>query len=268
MIRIKRGAEPPGLVTTRASELQRVGAIATQRIPTADEIGIEYQFVRSLLYKRQFYKCCFCEFKEQDTFNPVEHYRPKARADRSPGSPQQHGYWWLAWTWKNLLFARQPCNTQYKRMRFPLEPGSVVLSAGQAPPGTERPLLIDPAAENPLVHIQFRRTSINLRTYWIPFSRAGSQKGDWTIRIIGLDRRALLDHYNDHVARVVSPVVARVSAALQSNDLQRIHGSWTQATEELLYRAQPFVALSYDALDHYFPRRVRRQRRLSLLQPR
>jgi hypothetical protein len=49
-------------------------------------------------------------------------------------------YWWLAYSWDNLVFSCQACN-RAKRNRFPvigqrLEPGD--------PSGAERPLLLDP----------------------------------------------------------------------------------------------------------------------------
>ncbi|HMY18924.1 MAG TPA: hypothetical protein PKA58_21505, partial [Polyangium sp.] len=70
-----------------------------------------------------------------------EHYRPKAEADRRPGSHETHGYHWLAFTWSNLYFSCPDCNRSYKRTRFPLEHGSIALKTRKRPPGQEIPLL-------------------------------------------------------------------------------------------------------------------------------
>ena len=259
MIRIQRGREPQGLAAIRRTELARVGAIAAVRPPTSDEIGIRYQEVQRAIYERQFYKCCYCEFKEQQNYNDVEHYRPKAAADRRPGSLARHGYWWLAWTWQNLLFACPTCNRSYKRTQFPLDHGSTALPPPNAPPGSEKPLLLDPADRiDPIDHIEFCLTSMASRHYWMPRPRSGSRKGEWTIRVVGLDRPDLLDHYNEHVRVTVMPVVNRIEATLASQNAPAIGTFWAEATKRLLNARLPLSGLSYDALDHYFPL-VRRQ---------
>ena len=43
-------------------------------------------------------KCGFCEKDVTDHTPHVEHYRPKAK------------YWWLAYSWDNLLLACEECN--------------------------------------------------------------------------------------------------------------------------------------------------------------
>ena len=267
MIRLKRGREPGSLARIRKRELERVGSIATDRAPTADEIGVGYSVVRQDLWERQYYKCCFCEFKEQQPYNDVEHYRPKAEADRSPGSDDRSGYWWLAWTWRNLLFSCAPCNRSHKRTLFPLRAGSVPLAPRDIPPGREFPLLIDPFAENPMKHIQFRLTTVNGRDRWMPFPRRGSEKGRWTIQVAGLDHPRLLDHYHEHVEHHVMPRIEPIRDALGGRDPLAIQDAWSREARRLLVVRMPFAALSYDALDHFIPERVRVKFNLHLKQP-
>src|SRR5262249_42286898 len=152
--------------------------------------------VAGQLFALQGRKCCFCErpLVEPD-YHDVEHYRPKARARRDPGSVQTHGYWWLAWAWDNLLLACNPCNRSHKRDRFPLAPGSVALQQEEQPPGAERPFLIDPSQDDPINEIEFFEEVIGTRRRWVPRGRAGSLLGDWTIRVLGLDRPHLIDAY-------------------------------------------------------------------------
>ena len=51
-------------------------------------------------------KCCYCEQKIEQF--PVEHYRPKSI------------YYWLAYSWDNLLFCCPKCN-EYKSNKFEVE---------------------------------------------------------------------------------------------------------------------------------------------------
>lgn len=268
MIRLVRGDEPEALVSKREQELLRVGALAAVANPTSDEIGTGYSPVRNELYHGQFYKCAFCEMKEQQSYNDVEHFRPKAEADRSPGSPLRHGYWWLTWTWENLLFACQVCNRSSKRIQFPLAEGSVPLGPGEKPPGGETPLLIDPYTEDPIDFIQFRLANLNGRDCWRPFARNGSEKGDWTIRVAKLDRPELLDHYEEHVKEWVQPRAEEVAKALETGNHDEIREVWDKTTKRLLNPRQPFAALSHDALDHFVPFAVRSQYDLELRRPR
>lgn len=88
-------------------------------------------------------KCAYCETKTE--LMHVEHFRPK-----------RGGYYWLAYSWDNLLLSCPTCNTN-KSDEFPLAVGGVkatfannnvniqninTLSAGYDQ--SERPLLINP----------------------------------------------------------------------------------------------------------------------------
>ena len=251
----------------RSSQLKEVGAIAEVAAPTSDQIGDKYKVVRRTLWLRQDYKCCFCEFKEQHEYNDVEHYRPKAAVQRFEGGPVLPGYWWLAWTWANLMFACQSCNRSYKRTLFPLNPPSVPLRARQRPPGGEQPLLIDPFQEDPIDHIQFKQTKINKSRFWIPYPRDGSKKGFWTIRIAGLDRDTMRDLYHRHITNHVQREVEIIQSLMVSGD-PTITAAWQRATGILLNPQQDFVGLSYDVLDAHFPEGVRREHGLVLDRPR
>jgi 5-methylcytosine-specific restriction endonuclease McrA len=267
MIRLDRGPEPEPLARIRAEELARVGSIAAGGSPTSKEIGQRYAVVKDDLWKRQFYKCYFCESKIVDKYNDVEHYRPKAEADRSPGHPDTSGYWWLAWTWNNLMFSCALCNRSHKSTLFPLQLGSVPLALHETPPGQEMPLLIDPFDEDPIDHIQFRPLLVDGRERWMPLPRAGSEKGKWTIKVAGLDNPSLIDLYGDHVKDQVMPKIKDIQAALGGEDPHKVRESWDREARRLLINRLPFASLTYDVIDHFIPEPVRSRYDLELKKP-
>jgi hypothetical protein len=254
MIAIVRGPEPDKLRKVRLAELKRLldpAARKTHPHPNADEIGTKYNVVAEDLWRTQLFKCCYCEHKIPLSYNDVEHRRPKARANRRPGSTETHGYWWLAFTWSNLLFACPACNRSRKRDQFPLDVASIALAPKQPPPGKEVPLLLDPAEENGVEHIEFVFTQLpagarlpaGVRKHWWPRARRGSRTGDFTIRVCGLD--AHVELYDDHVNKEVRRVAEDLLHAIA-------HGNGVAAAFDralrLLHPAKPFVGLSYDAL--------------------
>ncbi|WP_224366952.1 HNH endonuclease [Hyalangium versicolor] len=270
MIRIHRGVEPAALTTARASELPRVQALAATRPPTQDDIGGRYKVAHDALWNAQHYKCCYCESREQSKRNDVEHFRPKSQADRRPGSHVDHGYWWLAWTWENLLFSCRNCN-QYpaKSGKFPLAEGSAVLQQRQLPPGQERPLLIDPAAESGIEHIQFvwMPHGVAKTGKWLPRPRNGSRRGAWSIRVCQLDRPDLLDLYGQHVEQNVMPMVEDLRVTMRGGSNAGVQRQWSRTLLRLLNPAQLYIGLSHDVLDHFIPAVVRKKHTLDLRLP-
>lgn len=250
MIRIDRGCEINSLAAIRIKNLQTLQQIANGgRDPLSKDItGYGTKEIRQTLYRRQFHKCCYCEKDVEQTHEDVEHFRPKAEADRTPGSLQRHGYWWMSFSWENLLYSCRQCNEPpAKGVRFPLEIGSTPLTAQSSPPGLEIPLLINPAEESGVPHIQFQNQRRGKRNMWIPVARNNSPKGSWTIKVCQLDRDSLIVRYNEHVQNFVIPTVTDVRTTLASKDAKKIYHSIERARRRLLGPQQRFVGLSYDA---------------------
>lgn len=269
MIRIRRAPEVeacPELPAVRGAELARVReALHASRKLDQRLLGNEYKVARRALAKGQHYKCCYCEDRLQDDrWEHVEHFRPKAEVRRDPPSAPATGYWWLTWTWENLLFSCVRCNAA-KGSHFPLLEGSTTLVPGQAPPGSERPALIDPAEEDPREHVQFRRYG----EHWIPWPR--TPRGEVMLRTVDLGleseheghRIGLQQSWDDH-AQSMCPAVEAIERALESNDRQRIRDAWDRHTKPFRVTSQRFVALALDVLDHHFPEHVRRRWDLEL----
>lgn len=252
MIVIGHTPEPTTLAGVRTSELTRVGALvdAGSR-PSGDEVGTAYRPMVTELRRMQFEKCCYCEWREQGEFNDVEHFRPKAEAIRGPGFPT-HGYWWLAWTWRNLLFACARCNRSEKNSEFPLASGSPLLAHPDDPPGLEQALLLDPSAgDSPFDHLRYTSFDEGGKTRWRVDALNGSLQGLETIRVLGLNRDPLMTDYTRHVERRVRPQVGYLNAALATEQPTVITAEWARVTRELLSPWEQFVALAYDALAQF-----------------
>jgi uncharacterized protein (TIGR02646 family) len=256
MIRIQYEPEPPKLSVVRDAELQRVSAL--NREPSEKELAKKYQSFGPKLWAMQHRKCCYCEKAIEHTFNDVEHFRPKLRADRRPGSDLTHGYWWLAWTWENLLFACPDCNRSGKNDGFPLESGSIPLSPFEQPPGREQPLLIHPGREDPALHIRFEPVDlfgVPGSRNWHARPRNGSVKGEQTIKLLRLNRPALLDLRRQHVDFVLAPEIEDLKARIESppSFVERWKRVLARRTESWAF----YAGLSRDVLDHSFPASVR-----------
>lgn len=131
------------------------------------------------------------------------------------------------------------------------------------PDGKELALLIDPARESGVDHIQFRPMPMAGRVRWLPVARNGSEKGEWTIRTCQLARDDLLDLYTAHVDLHVRPAVNDVRNAVDDGARR---GAWTRAVQ-LLNPRMPLTGLSFDVLDDAFPEAERARLRLTLHVP-
>lgn len=269
MIRIKREPEtaPAWLVNSEATERPVVaalpgasGPLVTQYVAgrARDAAGkplmvhqpqalvdgdaiTGYGKVRPNLWKMQHYKCCYCESTPEEKHHHVEHFRPKSC------------YWWLAWTWSNLMFCCNICN-EHKLDYFPLSTAEC-LQPKDPPPGTEKCLLIDPSdstAPDPLEHIEF----VSLGKYrWVPVPRNGSRLGQEVIAAVKLDRSTLLDRYRQH-AEKFEDAVARIWAQIAKQDPNELRDVWEDICDRWLKAEMPYAALSRDILTHHFAKQI------------
>jgi len=242
-----RGEEPEELRQVRGARVPILKALG--RAPSSDEIT-GYQVVAEHLWRVQRYKCCYCEHKIKKGFHDVEHYRPKARADRSPGCPETHGYWWLAYSWSNLLFACPACNRSGKNDRFPIAVGGTPLRPGDDAPGEETPLLIDPAGEvNPVSFIKFVRSSMAAGgpSLWFARPRTNDPRAAITIDVLKLNSQELLELRTDYVETILEPFLAALQSSVAAHDSASLETAFARALC-LLGRGLPYVGLTYDVL--------------------
>jgi uncharacterized protein (TIGR02646 family) len=149
--------------------------------------------VKNALRKAQHDKCAFCEAKiTHVSYGDVEHYRPKAGFVQQKGeSLGRPGYYWLAYEWSNLFLSCQLCNQRFKRNLFPLRDPTRRATTHQDDLTAEEPLLIDPGMIDPTIHILWKDE--------YPEAIPGSQEGQASIEILGLQREELAQQRREHL---------------------------------------------------------------------
>ena len=136
--------------------------------------------IKRKLLEAQHKKCCYCEIKcLASGHGDVEHFRPKGSVRQDSNSiVEKPGYYWLGYTWSNLLISCSLCNTTHKKNLFPLHnPYHRARNHNDEIENEER-MLVDPGAEDPRDHIRFQ--------YDAPV--ALTPRGEETIWVLGLER--------------------------------------------------------------------------------
>ena len=93
------------------------------------------------------------------------------------------GYYWLVYSWTNLYWSCSVCNSSYKKDLFPLSNPLERARSHTDDVGTEEPLIVDPGADDPSAHLEFRDEYVFALT----------EIGERTIEIVGLNRDELLE---------------------------------------------------------------------------
>lgn len=191
MIPIRKNPCVPAVLTcdeTNQSLSDLDNKVATGTELTTDDFDKDiygHQTVRDQLMSDQNYKCAYCESTLVGSYSDVEHFRPKTGYNQSKGdSLTKPGYYWLAYTWSNLLYSCNVCNRTYKKNLFPLE-DSTTRDISHKNIANEVPLFINPSQEDPADYIEFHHHII------CPIHTNGVErlKGKVTIGYLGLNER-------------------------------------------------------------------------------
>lgn len=264
MIRVTRGGAPPELAAEQAKRLPLAQQKIAEGVKLTRKDLAGYDKAKLRLYTGQHRKCAYCEDATKMPYEPVEHFRPALRAFRGP-SFSDVGYWWLAWTWENLLFACSICNSSFKRDLFPLEDGSAVMAAMDALPCSENAVLVDPADPldvDPMDLIVYQPVG----TRWIPTGRDGDLRGAAIVNLLGLSDAGHLDRYRDHVDQCLQHHVDRLRVLADLDDVLGFRTAWNDAVREAR-PVRPWSALAHDVLDYFFPLEVRVHMGVTLPRP-
>jgi len=110
--------------------------------------------IQKQLLQIYHYKCAYCEKKLIDSPKHIEHYRPK-----------NGGYYWLAYSWDNLLLCCGECNsakgnrfaTQNNKVNYNVEAFENIHNLGQGYDEIEKPMIINPEKDDLLHYIAFTK---------------------------------------------------------------------------------------------------------------
>jgi len=191
--------------------------------------------VKSSLKGAQHHKCCFCEKQQKDEYGAVEHFRPKKAFNNFKGEKlTKPGYFWLGYTWTNLLFVCARCNSaEFKGNQFPLKKGSTRARSHNDNLALEKPLLIDPVTVDPRKHIYFQEELV----------KSDTVEGKRTIKICGLDRDELNNFRKDKIDNLKARLVILMMAKYHTpQDVQ-------QAKDYLIKAQKPDSEYSGAAID-------------------
>lgn len=138
--------------------------------------------IKASLINSQNGKCAFCEQNILSvSHGDIEHFRPKGGyKQNNKDILNTPGYYWLAYTWDNLLFACEICNQSFKKNLFPIRNQAKRAINHHISLKFEKPILINPYSENPKFIIGYNKE--------YAFGKDKKGRGNKTIEILGLNR--------------------------------------------------------------------------------
>jgi uncharacterized protein (TIGR02646 family) len=197
VIRINRPAAVPAKLQTDGVSARAALEDTFDSSPDEYRSGVKKLQIKSSIYGHKSVKqallgasgmkCWFCEaLVSHVAHGDVEHFRPKAGFQQKKSDPlSKPGYYWLAYEWANLLFACQICNQIGKKNVFPLQNINQRATSHHDDHTQEKPLLIDPAVDDPEKFIGFREE--------VAFPKQNLKRAKTTIEVLGLNREPMLE---------------------------------------------------------------------------
>lgn len=196
--------------------------------------------IKKKLLKAQYDKCCYCESEFLATdYGAVEHFRPKGSVRQDNNSREEKpGYYWLGYTWSNLLVSCSRCNTSHKGIRFPLQNPDGRARNHNDTIEDEEPMLVDPGAEDPRDHMRFR--------FDAPVALA--PRGEATIDVLGLERYGLADARLKW-AKIIRMMYQAKKGLEQGQDHQERIDELTLFLEKSVIPSAKYSSMAIDLLD-------------------
>jgi uncharacterized protein (TIGR02646 family) len=246
VIAIQKGAAPPGLV--------RAGEKHTKELCDAYEAAPELyrgakrkmavrpsiyasKAVKAKLEDRHHGKCCYCEtlIPKPYAHPHVEHWRPKSSSRQVRGKKRiWPGYYWLAYSWDNLLWSCFFCNSTNKDDLFPLvNPAARARHHGMRVED-EMPAILKPDGDkDPRDHITFRGDQ--------PFGL--TPLGRKTVKVLGLDSpKHGLRH--DHLEKIKKARELSIDLVVSVEPKLRQHAEhFRDFVEEAVRPEKPYSAM-------------------------
>lgn len=210
-MRLPRPAQPAPLAAARdrlTDELARAWRQKRSRGPDLDPVLQAPEVIGTLLEMTDG-TCAYCERSLEAHGSDaavVAHHRPTWGAVGSAGDVDLQAYWWLSYDWANLYPACADC-VRARGTRFPV-------NGNRAAPGddltAERPLLLDPATDDPDDHLRFHSDGT---------VSALTERGRTTLDVLALNR--------DYLVKARHAALQSEAAAAEFGTLRRQHGAAT-----------------------------------------
>jgi uncharacterized protein (TIGR02646 family) len=189
-------------VTSRTTHEKRMIIINGETYIDRGEFNNRYKRsdIRIALNTIYYHKCAYCEQKVEQ-YN-IEHYRPKST------------YYWLAFSWNNLIMACPTCN-QNKGTNFELEGQPVSFDNTEANlrainnisigyDQLEQPLMVNPEITDPSGQIEFQKDGLII---------SADKRFSYTIEKCKVDRSYL----NDERRKLLEVFTRDIRSALVDN---------------------------------------------------
>lgn len=250
MIKIQRPADGPPSWTAAGTRQTERDCAAYDANPKAYRSGAakfmwkkfrsEKKKAKDLLVEVHHFKCCYCETQLPSSGDlHLEHFRPKAeiRQTRDQKEADLPGYYWLAYSWDNLLLACRTCNSKFKRTFFPLANPGERARSHHDDVTKEHPLFVDPVSQDPRDHIRFDEDTPE----WITLE--GRTTIDWLeLRRSNLskERRKLLNSIRFYVD------VALKTAHSDISELREVGREAREVIEDAQRPGAPFSSMVKD----------------------
>ena len=186
MIKIERGAYPADTLMDKKKDKE------LKNFKSSNSEGLKPLWqenkVKRFLHQSQSGKCCYCErIRDEKAETDIEHFRPKAELKENPN---HSGYWWLAYSWDNLLISCKKCNNR-KNTRFPLKDENKRAFFEHDDINKEEPVLINPLTENPEDFIIYDIPENDKEPLMIK-AVGKCERGDETVKLTGINDKELL----------------------------------------------------------------------------
>jgi uncharacterized protein (TIGR02646 family) len=169
-------------LSSRNTHQKRMFIIEQEKYIDTDDYNKRYKYadVKEALKDLYKHKCAFCEQKIEQF--QVEHYRPKSL------------YYWLAFSWDNLIVACPRCN-QNKGINFELFGNKIefkniepnirnINTISSSYDLKEQPKMVNPEVTDPAGKIQFERNG---------FIKSDDERFTYTIKMCAIDSKYLND---------------------------------------------------------------------------
>lgn len=260
------GKSPPADWVTEADAVTKLllaASSADERKQILEDNEKLWRDARILGWLRDLFhnKCWYSEASDCVSHDTVDHFRPKGRIKQGPKAPEEDGYWWLAFDWKNYRMCGSLLNSK-KNDLFPICQGPRAVAGDARSLELEEYTLIDPISDDAGL-ISFEEDEDGCLVVHAPSCTPDQvQRVESTVRFLGLNtrdklnkkRRDTWDAASSHIAdfeSASSSSAARALAALLQREAKK------RLREMIRYEAE-FSSVAFACVEKQAPETLRK----------